>query len=68
MNKLINFVAEIVSVLVVSAVFLVVCYYLLKATHFFSAEQLENVTLCASLFVCFVGCVVVDKFKNAAQI
>jgi hypothetical protein len=68
MNKLINFIAEILSILLISAVFLVVCFYTLRATHFFSAQQLENVTIAASLFVCFIGCVVVDKSKKTAQL
>ena len=68
MNKFINFFAEILSILLISAVFLVVCFYTLRATHFFSAQQLENVTLCASLLVGFLCCLVVNEEQKAAKL
>lgn len=68
MNKFINITAEILSILIVSIVFAIVFFHGLRATHFFTTQQLENITICASLFVCFFGCVVINEEQKAAQL
>jgi ABC-type phosphate transport system permease subunit len=65
MNKLINSTAQICAILFTSVVFAIVLFYVLRATHFFSSQQLENVTLCATLVVSFLGCLVLEQHKKA---